>query len=66
MTKNHFVLSQMDKVLDCLTRGLSLDILTRGYGVEERGVIVSYQAQCNAIGLVLPSNSPVSTHSGCR
>jgi len=58
MTKNHFVLSQMDKVLDCLTRGLSLDILTRGYGVENRGVIVSYQAQCNAIGLVLPSNSP--------
>jgi acyl-CoA reductase-like NAD-dependent aldehyde dehydrogenase len=58
MTKNHFVLSQMDRVLDCLTRGLDLNILTRGYGVEQRGVIVSYQAQCNAIGLVLPSNSP--------
>ncbi|MDX1962161.1 MAG: aldehyde dehydrogenase family protein [Pirellulales bacterium] len=58
MTKNHFVLSQMDRVLDALTRGLPLDILTRGYGVESRGVTVSYQAQCNAIGLVLPSNSP--------
>jgi acyl-CoA reductase-like NAD-dependent aldehyde dehydrogenase len=58
MTKNHFVLSQMDRVLDCLTRGLPLDILSRGYGIENRGVVVSYQAQCNAIGLVLPSNSP--------
>jgi len=58
MTKNHFVLSQMDRVLDCLTRGLPLSILTRGYGVENRGVTVSFQAQCNAIGLVLPSNSP--------
>ena len=34
MAKNHFVLSNMDKVLDCLTRGLELEILTRGYGVE--------------------------------
>ncbi len=58
MQKNFFVLSNMDKVLDALTRGLPLSILSRGYGVEQRGVIVSYQAQCNAIGLVLPSNSP--------
>src|SRR5213594_2112586 len=39
MTKNHFVLSNMDRILDCLTRGLDLEILTRGYGVESRGVI---------------------------
>ncbi|HXI51981.1 MAG TPA: aldehyde dehydrogenase family protein, partial [Candidatus Saccharimonadales bacterium] len=29
-----------------------------GYGVESRGVIVSYQAQSPVLGLVLPSNSP--------
>src|SRR5213083_2024056 len=58
MTKNHFVLSNMDKILDALTRGLDLEILTRGYGMESRGVIVSYQAQSPVLGLVLPSNSP--------
>ncbi|MGD9645241.1 MAG: aldehyde dehydrogenase family protein [Pirellulales bacterium] len=58
MTKNHFVLSRMDQVLDSLTRGLDLSILTNGYGVESRGVVVSYQAQANVLGLVLPSNSP--------
>ena len=58
MEKNHFVLSGMDKILDALTRGLDLNILARGYGVEERGVPVSYQAQSPVLGMVLPSNSP--------
>lgn len=58
MTKNHFVLSNMDKILDALTRGLDLNILTRGYGTESRGVMVSYQVQSPVLGLVLPSNSP--------
>src|SRR5437762_11518540 len=58
MSKNHFVLSNMERILDCLTRGLDLEILTRGYGMESRGVIVSYQAQSPVLGLVLPSNSP--------
>src|SRR5438067_10280189 len=58
MAKNHFVLSNMERILDCLTRGLDLDILTRGYGMESRGVVVSYQAQSPVLGLVLPSNSP--------
>src|SRR5713101_631177 len=58
MAKNHFVLSNMDRILDCLTRGLDLEILSRGYGVESRRVIVSYQAQSPVLGLVLPSNSP--------
>jgi acyl-CoA reductase-like NAD-dependent aldehyde dehydrogenase len=58
MVKNHFVLSNMDRILDSLTRGLDLDILTRGYGVEARGVTVSYQAQTDVLGMVLPSNSP--------
>ncbi len=58
MQKNHFVLTRMDEVLDALTRGLDLSILSRGYGVEQRGIVVSYQAQAPCLGLVLPSNSP--------
>ncbi|NOY42811.1 MAG: aldehyde dehydrogenase family protein [Planctomycetes bacterium] len=58
VVKNAFVLKNIDQILDCLTRGLSLDILARGYGEEGRGVTVSYQAQCDALGAVLPSNSP--------
>ena len=58
MQKNHFVLSRMDQILDALTRGLDLKILTQGYGAEPRGVLVSYQAQTPALGMVLPSNSP--------
>jgi acyl-CoA reductase-like NAD-dependent aldehyde dehydrogenase len=58
MKKNHFVLNQMPNILDSLTRGLDLNILSRGYGMEERGVPVSYQAQSPVLGMVLPSNSP--------
>ncbi len=58
MSKNHFVLSNMERILDCLTRGLPFEVLTRGYGEEGRGVVVSYQAQAPTLGLVLPSNSP--------
>src|SRR5947209_1432846 len=41
MKKNHFVLNHMDQMLDALTRGLDLSFLTRGFGVEHRGVPVS-------------------------
>jgi acyl-CoA reductase-like NAD-dependent aldehyde dehydrogenase len=58
MKKNHFVLSRMDEILDALTRGLSLDILAQGYGMESRGVMLSYQANSPVLGMVLPSNSP--------
>src|SRR5437879_13826411 len=58
MKKNHFVLSNMDQILEALTRGLDLKILTRGFGLEHRGLMVSYQTQAPALGLVLPSNSP--------
>jgi hypothetical protein len=44
MKKNHFVLSHMGDILEALTRGLPYDVLTRGFGVEHRGVTVSYQA----------------------
>ena len=58
MKKNCFVLRNMREILECLTRGLSLEILSRGYGMENRGVVVSYQAQAPVLGAVLPSNSP--------
>jgi acyl-CoA reductase-like NAD-dependent aldehyde dehydrogenase len=58
MTKNCFVLRNMREILEALTRGLDLEILARGYGMESRGVIVSYQAQSPVLGAVLPSNSP--------
>jgi acyl-CoA reductase-like NAD-dependent aldehyde dehydrogenase len=58
MSKNSFVLRNMEQILDCLTRGLDLDILTRGCGIEDRGVVLSYQAQTSALSAVLPSNSP--------
>jgi acyl-CoA reductase-like NAD-dependent aldehyde dehydrogenase len=57
MKKNQFVLREMRKILSSLTRGLDLEVLSRGHG-EERGVPISYQAQSPVLGLVLPSNSP--------
>ena len=57
MKKNTFVLAEMRRILESLTRGLALDVLSSGYG-EERGVPLSYQAQSPVVGLVLPSNSP--------
>src|SRR5215813_4567084 len=57
MKKNAFVLAGMRRILESLTRGLALDVLSSGYG-EERGVPLSYQVQSPVVGLVLPSNSP--------
>jgi hypothetical protein len=45
MGKNAFVLKNIDRILDALTRGLDLSILARGFGEEGRGVPISYQAQ---------------------
>ncbi len=58
MSKNSFVLKNMEKILGSLTRGLDLQILSRGYGEEGRGVTISYQAQSPVLAAVLPSNSP--------
>src|SRR6202008_3287908 len=44
MKKNTFVLAEMQRILDSLTRGLDLDVLANGYG-EERGVPISFQAE---------------------
>jgi acyl-CoA reductase-like NAD-dependent aldehyde dehydrogenase len=57
MKKNTFVLGEMRRILTSLTRGLDLEVLSRGHG-EEHGVPISYQAQSPVLGLVLPSNSP--------
>ena len=58
MQKNMFVLANMDRMLDALSRGLPPEIFWTGFGTEHRGVVVSYQAQSPVLGLVLPSNSP--------
>ncbi len=58
MQKNCFVLRNMPSIIDALTRGLDPRILSRGFGMEQRGVVVSYQAQTSVLGAVLPNNSP--------
>ncbi len=58
MRKNAYVLKHMKEVLEALTRGLPFNILSDGYGMESRGIMVSYQAQTTVLGMVLPSNSP--------
>ena len=58
MKKNYFVLTHMEEILDALTRGLPLEIFGKGYGMESRGVMLSYQANSPVLGMVLPSNSP--------
>ena len=57
MKKNTFVLAEMGRILQSLTRGLDLEVLAKGFG-EERGVPISFQAESPVLGLVLPSNSP--------
>ncbi|REK25212.1 MAG: aldehyde dehydrogenase family protein [Planctomycetota bacterium] len=59
MRKNAYVLQHMKDVLQALTRRLPFEILTQGYGTEPGGeVMMSYQANTNVVGMVLPSNSP--------
>lgn len=58
MQKSCFVLSNIDTILDALTRGLNLDIFSKGFGEEGRNVTVSYQCQTPVLGAVLPNNSP--------
>src|SRR4029079_11915109 len=47
----------MRTVINGLTRGLPLEVIDRGYG-EQNGASVSYYPTTNALGLVMPSNSP--------
>jgi acyl-CoA reductase-like NAD-dependent aldehyde dehydrogenase len=57
MAKIHQVFTQMPLILRGLTRGLELDVIDRGSG-EQAGVPVSFYPATDALGVVLPSNSP--------
>ena len=57
MLKVHGVLDKVDEVLAGLTRGLDLSVLDSGYGTV-RGQMLSFFARTDALGVVLPSNSP--------
>lgn len=60
MEKIRTVLAGMENVLVGLTRGLdlsALDDLVEGWGSQD-GRRISFQAQADALGAVLPSNSP--------
>lgn len=66
MKKNLFVLSNMDRMLDALSRGLSPEILWQGYGKEHRDVIVSYQCSLPCSASCCRPTRRASTRSGCR
>ena len=51
------VMREMRTVLRGLTRGLDMSVLDAGYG-EHGGHAISYYPRANALGVVLPSNSP--------
>lgn len=57
MMKVHGVLSKVEEVLAGLTRGLDLSVLDTGYGTVH-GQLLSFFPRTDALGIVLPSNSP--------
>src|SRR3982751_3693658 len=57
MLKVHGVLSKVDEVLSGLTRGVDLSVLDAGYGTVN-GQMLSFFPRTDALGVVLPSNSP--------
>ncbi|MEI2685792.1 MAG: aldehyde dehydrogenase family protein [Cypionkella sp.] len=57
MAKIHYALTHMPFVLNGLSRGLDFSILDRGFG-EQFGTKLSFMPTCQALGLVMPSNSP--------
>jgi hypothetical protein len=57
MLKVHGVLSKVEEVLAGLTRGLDLSVLDAGYG-SAHGQMLSFFPRTDALGVVLPSNSP--------
>lgn len=57
MSKIHYALTHMAEVLNGLSRGLDFSIIDRGYG-EQFGTKLSFYPSCQALGLVMPSNSP--------
>ena len=57
MTKIHYALTHLGEVLNGLSRGLDMSILDTGFG-EQFGTKLSFFPTCQALGLVMPSNSP--------
>jgi len=57
MAKIHYALTHLAEVLNGLSRGLDLSILDSGFG-EQFGTKLSFFPTCQALGLVMPSNSP--------
>jgi acyl-CoA reductase-like NAD-dependent aldehyde dehydrogenase len=57
MWKIYQVFTEMPLILRGLTRGLDLEVIDAGFG-EQSGVPVSFFAVTDALGVVLPSNSP--------
>jgi hypothetical protein len=57
MVKVHGVLHRVEEVLAGLTRGLDLSLLDSGMG-SDGGHLLSFFPRADALGVVLPSNSP--------
>jgi acyl-CoA reductase-like NAD-dependent aldehyde dehydrogenase len=57
MAKIHYALTHLGEILNGLSRGLDLSILDSGSG-EQFGTKLSFFPTCQALGLVMPSNSP--------
>jgi len=57
MTKIHHALTNMGSILNGLTRGLDLAILDKGAG-KQAGVSLCFYPTTQALGVVMPSNSP--------
>ncbi|HZS04436.1 MAG TPA: aldehyde dehydrogenase family protein [Blastocatellia bacterium] len=57
MQKIYGVMAEMGSVIAGLTRGLDLKVLDAGFGTHE-GHSVSFFPRAQALGIVLPSNSP--------
>ncbi|MBI1983063.1 MAG: aldehyde dehydrogenase [Acidobacteria bacterium] len=57
MQKIRTVLAEVENVLNGLTRGLDLEVLRKGYG-EFEGKAMSFYPHSQALGVILPSNSP--------
>ena len=57
MKRLHGVFSQVPTIFKGLSRGLSPEVLDHGY-IDQHEVKVAFVPTTNALGVILPSNSP--------
>ena len=57
MDKIHYALTHLELILNGLTRGIDFEVLDNGFG-EQSGSPVCFYPTTEALGLVMPSNSP--------